>query len=85
LPKNVLETNVRCHSRYTISCTKKRTVGVRLTPSIPQSISSGSLHHKVLVQGKFQTWKVVIQKELHHILDQPIKSNTCRSNTFITN
>jgi len=66
---------VRGKSWYTGSCTKKKTVGARLSPGIPQSISSGSPHHRVLVQGKCQTCLVVILKEPHHILDQPVKSN----------
>jgi hypothetical protein len=43
--------------------------------SIPQSISSGSPPHTALVQGKHQAWQVVTPKEVHHILDRPVKMN----------
>jgi hypothetical protein len=43
--------------------------------SIPQSISSGSPRHKALIREKHQAWQVVILKEAHHILDQPVKAN----------
>jgi hypothetical protein len=43
--------------------------------SIPQSISSGNPRHTALVQGKHQAWQVVTPKEVHHILDRPVKMN----------